>query len=194
MEFKITETQVFGLENAARISGFPMSTDTYEKYIDEEKNISRLKRLGSAPIGSGHDCALKGVTVIADVTAPIYMWKQLQRYHWFEIISSQSTMHCVAKMNLAQQCVKEVWPETLAKLSTVIENYNKEENNNTKQKMFREIIANLPQGLCLTAGITTNYLQLKTIYKQRDNHKLSEWRAFRKWCEKLPRFLEVTKK
>lgn len=43
--------------------------------------------------------------------------------------------------------------------------------------------------------ISTNYLQLKTIYSQRKNHKLKEdWGAFCKWCEELPMFLELTQK
>ena len=35
-----------------------------------------------------------------------------------------------------------------------------------------------PMGLELTARITTNYLQLKTIWNQRHEHKLAEWRDF----------------
>jgi hypothetical protein len=41
-------------------------------------------------------------------------------------------------------------------------------------------------GLELTARITTNYLQLKTIYAQRHNHKLEEWRDFCRFIESLP--------
>ena len=34
--------------------------------------------------------------------------------------------------------------------------------------------------------MTTNYRQLKTIYRQRKNHALPEWKAFCKWIETLP--------
>jgi len=40
--------------------------------------------------------------------------------------------------------------------------------------------------------ITTNYLQLKTIYRQRKNHKLPEWRIFCDWILSLPEFKELT--
>jgi hypothetical protein len=43
-----------------------------------------------------------------------------------------------------------------------------------------------PMGLELTARITTNYLQLKTMYHQLKNHKLQEWRHFCNWMESLP--------
>jgi hypothetical protein len=34
--------------------------------------------------------------------------------------------------------------------------------------------------------MTTNYRQLKTIYKQRRTHTLPEWQAFCDWIETLP--------
>ena len=38
----------------------------------------------------------------------------------------------------------------------------------------------------LTARLTTNYRALKTVYSQRKNHRLPEWREFCKWIETLP--------
>ena len=38
--------------------------------------------------------------------------------------------------------------------------------------------ANLPEGMCIAAGVATNYAQLKTMYYQRHNHRLIEWRQF----------------
>jgi hypothetical protein len=40
-------------------------------------------------------------------------------------------------------------------------------------------------------GISTNYLQLKTIYKQRRKHKLEEWKYFCDWIETLPQAKEL---
>jgi hypothetical protein len=44
----------------------------------------------------------------------------------------------------------------------------------------------IPMGLELWGRMTTNYLQLKTIYKQRRNHKSKEWQYFCDWIEHLP--------
>lgn len=49
-----------------------------------------------------------------------------------------------------------------------------------------KLISNTPLGFNLKARITTNYLQLKTIYNQRKNHKLPEWKQFCSWVEELP--------
>jgi len=40
--------------------------------------------------------------------------------------------------------------------------------------------------------MTTNYQQLKTMFTQRKNHKLSEWHEFCDWCESLPEFTNLT--
>ena len=51
---------------------------------------------------------------------------------------------------------------------------------------YLEILYNNPSGFTLTAKMITNYRQLKTIYSQRKNHRLPEWREFCKWIETLP--------
>ncbi len=48
------------------------------------------------------------------------------------------------------------------------------------------MLMNTPMGLEYTARLTTNYLQLKTIYKQRRNHRSAQWQAFCDWIEELP--------
>ena len=60
-------------------------------------------------------------------------------------------------------------------------------DNEKKYFLFMKIISNLPMGYEMWETITTNYLQLKTIYKQRKNHKLKEdWGAFCAMIENLP--------
>jgi hypothetical protein len=57
---------------------------------------------------------------------------------------------------------------------------------------FRVLLDSCPMGLLMTARITTNYLQLKTMYHQRKEHKLEEWSIdFVNFCKELPRFLEL---
>ena len=61
-----------------------------------------------------------------------------------------------------------------------------------KEVCFNQIISNLPSGYLKWMGISTNYLQLKTIYSQRKNHKLQEWRYFCNWIETLPQSELIT--
>ncbi|MGL5767264.1 MAG: hypothetical protein ACRCX8_16655 [Sarcina sp.] len=61
----------------------------------------------------------------------------------------------------------------------------------TKYEVYMKIISNTPQGLMKTMRVTTNYLQLKTIYEQRKHHKLKEdWGYFCDWVKTLPYFGE----
>ena len=51
---------------------------------------------------------------------------------------------------------------------------------------YLQILYSNPCGFRITARMTTNYRQLKTIYLQRRTHRLPEWRAFCGWIETLP--------
>ena len=50
----------------------------------------------------------------------------------------------------------------------------------------------LPQGQMKQGALITNYLQLKTIYKQRKEHQLKQdWGILCEIIEKLPLFKEL---
>ncbi len=192
MEFKIENTQVYGLDKAYKASGNPMRT-LIDNSIVIDKDKLRAQKLGSCRNGLGHDNFLKGIIVQLDITAPLYFWKQAQRYHWFDFISSQSTMHCLLKFDVESQCVSDTNKEILAIMKRLISEYNAlSEADPNRVNKWRELVASLPCGFCLGASMTTNYQQLKTMYIQRKYHKLKEWHVFCKWCESLPDFLELT--
>ena len=58
--------------------------------------------------------------------------------------------------------------------------------NDLAKVRYLEILYSNPAGFRMTARMTTNYRQLKTIYRQRKTHRLPEWRAFCEWIETLP--------
>ena len=192
MDFKIENSEVYGLNKAYKASGNPMRTKIDNGEVNE-KDINRAFKLGSCRNGLGHDNFLKGIIVQMDVIAPLYWWKQDQSYHWFDFVSSQPTMHCLLKFDVSSQCVSDTNLQILAIMQRLIDEYNAlgEEETNKKAK-WRELVASLPCGFCLGATMTTNYQQLKTMYIQRRGHKLKEWHEFCAWCETLPNFLELT--
>lgn len=192
MEFKIENVEVYGVERAVVNSGNSFRTNIRTVKDINNKDWSRCKKLGSVEPGSGHDSFLNGCLVTMDVTAPLYWWKQAQRYHWLEFISSQSTMHCVLKFNIKDQCVKEVDNRIFPIIQNLIDQYNNELDIVKKKEIWQSIIASLPCGFCLGATMTTNYRQLKTICKQRKGHPLKEWQTFIDWCHSLPHFDELT--
>ncbi len=192
MEFKITNTQVYGVERAIKASGNPMRVEIDTTDVTD-KDFVRATKLGISKSGEGHDNFLKGILVQMDVTAPLFWWKQAQRYHWFDFVSSQSTMHCLLKFNIVAQCVSDTNSEVLRIVSEMVNEYlSLNEDDNRKKTLWREIVASLPCGFCLGASMTTNYQQLKTMYMQRRYHKLKEWQIFADWCDSLPHFRELT--
>lgn len=190
-KFNITNTSVMGIDRAIKASGNPMRVEIDTSPVTE-KDLKRARRLGTTRGGEGHDNYLKGILVQMDVTAPLYWWKEAQRYHWFDFISSQSTMHSLMKFNIADRFVPEVDERVIPILNELLAAYNEtpEDDREQKVKNWRKIIATLPSGFCLTATMTTNYQQLKTMYFQRRAHKLKEWHEFCDWVLTLPRFKE----
>lgn len=192
MEFQINNTSVYGLDKAIKASGNPMRTEIDNDEVSE-KDFNRAVKLGNTRNGEGHDNFLKGILVQMDLTAPLYFWKQAQRYHWFDFVSSQSTMHCLLKFDLSSQCVEETNKDVLKIVQSLVEQYKiMSDDHPLKKTKWRELVATLPSGFCLTATMTTNYQQLKTMYLQRRYHKLKEWQVFCAWCDTLPHFIEFT--
>ena len=199
---KVDNARVYGLEESIIASGYPMAIFTTDLDEDEgektsaidyliDKDYKRARHLGNAIPGSGHDCFLKGITVQFDLQVSEYIWRQLDRYHFIDYISSQSKMHRITKINLDSVCNRYVYDEVKEILKSIIDKYEAETDTDKKKELFNEIIANTPAGLMLTARMTTNYLQLKSIINQRSNHKMQEWRYLCDWFKTLPMLEEL---
>lgn len=205
---EIKNVQIFGLKESLIAAGLPKAAN-YEEYMAKQvkavdtamdKSIINLgTKLGNAPIGSGHDCFLKGIKVQADVKYTQYWSMQFQRYHFADIISSQSKMHRIIEMGLNEDNTNEYVHPTIREIvNKSIYLYNSALLNGHKEaayKHFLNIMANIPMGFMLWMRIDLNYLQLKTIYAQRrysDAKRLpDDWGVFCDWCETLPLFKEL---
>lgn len=176
---KIEKVHVFGIDSSFRASKFPMKADTADANDDYTEVIENL---ANTPIGSGHDNFLNGIIVQFDLSFSLKGWAQMQRYHFMDFVSSQSTMHCISRFGIDEMCNDYVDPKILERFHELQEEYlaDKSEEN------FRKLIYNIPSGFELTARMTTNYRQLKTIYAQRKHHRLPDWKVFCKWIETLP--------
>ena len=187
----VTNAKVYNLSSSIKASKYPMATDT-SKCTDEI--TKRTIALGNAKVGSGHDCACKGIQVVFDLTWTVKASVQLQRYHFIDFISSQSQMHRIAKFDLEPQYIKYVDKKIIERIEELKRDYLNETNPELKKEKYLILLYSNPSGFRLTAKMTTNYLQLKTIYNQRCKvpHKLPEWIAFGEWMEtELPFFKEL---
>lgn len=198
----ISNVEVYGLERVIRTAKYPKAVNVDN--LDSELTTG-IQGCLSCATGEGHDNALKGVIVQFDLTASQNFWMQGERYHWFDIVSSQSKMHKITKFSLKEQCNKYVDPRIIDIVQAKIDEYNRlvtldmssgksAERKKIMDELYLEILYNIPCGFELTAGMTTNYQQLKTMYKQRRHHRLPEWQMVCDWIETLPRFMELTQR
>lgn len=198
---KVTNTEIYGLERAIRTAKYPKAVDITKLNSDLTPGIQACL---SCDTGEGHDNALKGIIVQFDLTFSSKAWVEGERYHFLDFVSSQSTMHKLNKFKIADQCNIYVDQRIIDILQEKVDEYNallkrrntSDENINLDElKTARlKMLYNVPSGFELTAGMTTNYQQLKTIYQQRRHHALPDWQMFCDWIETLPRFLELTQK
>ena len=116
-------------------------------------------------------------------------------------------MHRITKFDLDQAYIEYTDPRIIAIMKEKVNEYNellakidsnKKEGNDVKELnelakiKYLEILYSNPAGFRLTARMTTNYRQLKTMYAQRKTHRLPEWRAFCSWVETLPEASFIT--
>ncbi len=194
----VSNVKVYGLEDSVRGAKYPMATDLSQ--VDSEVT-ERTIQLAKSPQGSGHDNFLNGVVVQFDLTFTNKAWVEAERYHFLDFVSSQSTMHRITKFDLDKSYIEYTDPRIIAIMKEKTKAYNelladikarKAEGKDVTtlkdlaNQQYLEILYSNPSGFRLTARMTTNYRQLKTIYAQRKDHRLPEWRAFCDWIRTLP--------
>ena len=194
----VSNVRVYGLDEAIRAAKYPKAVELDGLTAELTKGI---KACLNCPTGEGHDNALNGIIVQFDLTFSQKAWVELQRYHFIDFVSSCSTMHKLQNMNPRHQCNRYVDPRSIDVLNEKIAEYNRLLNvrkegiavtDETLKEARLEMLYNIPSGFELTAAMTTNYRQLKTIYQQRRHHLLPDWKCMCDWIETLPRFMELT--
>ena len=176
---RITNAKVYGLDESIVRAKYPMSVDISTLDCSITKGILAL---AGCEKGTGHDNWLNGVIVQFDLTYTVKAWTEAERYHFLDFVSSQSTMHRIALFDLDKQYDEHTDPRIVEIVKELAARYNETKD---PEDYLRLLMSN-PCGFQLTAGMTTNYRQLKTIYSQRRNHRLPEWREFCAWIETLP--------
>ena len=175
----VTNTKVYGLDESIIRAKYPMSVDISTLNSDVTKGVLALAKCEK---GTGHDNWLNGVLVQFDLTYTVKAWTEAERYHFLDFVSSQSTMHRIAQFDLDKQYDEHVDPRIIEIVKELAAKYNETKD----PEDYLKLLMSNPCGFQLTAGMTTNYRQLKTIYAQRRTHRLPEWREFCAWIETLP--------
>lgn len=138
---------------------------------DNDKSL--LKRL----IKKGdEECKfLRHIKLYCFIRAPRYWWLQFDTYKIGVNNSSQSTMHTIMKRELIQD-------DFVRNIGLILNRLN----NFIRKKDFEMVKSLLPEGFMQTRGVDMNYMVLRNMYRQRNKHRLIEWKLFCEWIAQLP--------
>lgn len=150
--------------------------------------------------GPVHATYRRLLNVYLDITAPLYFWKEMDRYSVGKSQISCSTMHKIHEKEFTLEdfsCEHLIYNEPVpcrdfsAKQSLcvqieILNMYRELFNEYGDKKYWWQMIQLLPTSYNQKRTVMLNYEVLANIYKSRKNHKLDEWHIFCEWIEKLP--------
>ena len=176
-------------------------TDTETFFEIGEKDFDLMKRLRNA--GTDHRKFMRMIAVYADITAPLYWWKEFDTYKVGTVANSCSTMHKIHD--------KEFYEEDFSfeRIMSGYEEYKGDDAMHTaycsmqnvisalnrlrymykiskNKKYWYAMIQLLPSSYNQKRTVMLNYEILANMYKSRKNHKLDEWHVLCDWVESLP--------
>lgn len=169
----------------------------YDVALIGPNDLELAQRLVRA--GNEHAKFMRQIFVCVDITAPIYWWKEADTYKIGTVVNSTSTMHKLASTPITIECfeIGDYNPDLqlidpvhlniridsfLDDLEQLRQIYFK-----TKDKRYwKELVRWLPESWLQTRTMTMDYANLRNIYFQRKNHKLTEWHQFCEWIKTLP--------
>lgn len=197
---KIENTDVLGWEAAVRGMRNPMNSwdksdstwywdgDDYD-YNVGENDLELMMKLSAA--GTDHGKFLRMINVQMDITAPLYWWKEFDKYQVAVVTNSTSTMHKIhaRELTLDDFSGERLDPYAGELLRMVLRNLNTNrllyiETGN--RQYWDNMIQLLPSSYNQRRTVQLNYAVLKNMYFARRNHKLDEWHSLCAWIETLP--------
>ena len=156
-------------------------------YCIGANDLDLMTRLSRA--GTDHRKFMRMIVVYADVTAPLYWWKEYDTYKVGTVANSCSTMHKIHEKEFAVDDFSREYfedSELLPYIIDVLNTYRKLYNTEHKKNDWYQIIQLLPSSYNQKRTVMLNYEVLRNMYHSRKNHKLDEWQVFCDFIETLP--------
>lgn len=216
--FRIVVAKVFKhMKQTFAIALIPrtLGVKEYRRYLDDFNlnlkigpyDLDLMTRLRNA--GTDHRKFMRMIAVYADITGPLYWWKEFDTYKVGTVANSCSTMHKIheKEFTLGDFSHDHLTVQSEKVLLHVIKHLNMHRmaflTTNThvtingtalsdeacvrmKKDIWWQMIQLLPSSYNQKRTVMLNYEVLANMYKSRKNHKLNEWVDFCKWIESLP--------
>ena len=178
-------------------------------YVLGINDLSLMKKLVAS--GTDHRKFMRMRTVYADITAPLYWWKEYDTYKVGTVANSCSTMHKIHTKeftldDFSHEHLLDDWDdehedehvcfdgEYFYTAKSVLENaiipvlnqYRLKFLDTKDKKWWWQMIQLLPSSYNQKRTVMLNYEVLTNMYHSRKAHKLDEWINFCRWVETLP--------
>ena len=135
-------------------------------HVPFDRMLRRAEKLTG--LGGGHDKFLRAITVHMVVCAPLFWWKQFDTYKVGTVTQSESTMHTLMETPISAEMFSDGVDPIIVDLLEL----------HRRTGDFKTLNASLPHSFLQFRAVTTNYAALQNIIRQRQGHRLPEWRLF----------------
>ncbi len=214
---KVENIDVWGWDHAIRAMRNPLNSwdksDSYHNYsIEYRENGEEIHhpyyRIGANDLalmqklyeaGIEHRTYARMIQAAMDITAPLYFWKEADRYAIGKTQISTSTMHTIHKKEFELDDFScehlenfdgynntamfyEWFVDTIEKLNVARRLYI----DTGDRRYWWQMIQLLPSSYNQKRTIMMSYEVIFKIIKERSSHKLDEWRDFVGILKKLP--------
>lgn len=215
---KVENISVHGFDSAVRAMRHPMQSydrsDSYwlndvpgVKFEIGPNDLDLMRRLYKA--GAEHRTYARMIYCTMEIEAPMYWWKEADRYSVGKCQVSTSTMHkihakvftqedfsCEHLLPLSYRTLNNtihtlnMWREIYingGKVSRFDDDYYKPKDKTVWQQMIQL----LPSSYNQRRTVSMSYEVVFKIIKERTGHKLDEWNEFVEILRKLPYIEEI---
>lgn len=203
---KVEKVDVYGIEHAVRAMRNPMNSwdksDSYVRQVDGDGiEISKYEEVGSNDLdlmrrlykaGPEHRTYARMIYVWMDITAPLYWWKEMDRYTVGKSQVSTSTMHKIHAKEFTGDdfSLEHLDIESMLLLGNTIDHLNdcreKYIENKKDKSEWWQLIQMLPSSYNQKRTVCMSYETVLKIIRERTGHKLDEWNDFVSILKDLP--------
>jgi hypothetical protein len=173
----IENFEQYGISHAMRAMRNPM--DSWEQSSGESDFKLARKLIKS---GVEHRTFLRQIQTWCDITAPLYWWKEMDRYTVGKNQVSCSTMHKLGSRPLirADFAVNEVSMQDMLYIIAMLNDLIRQWQKTKDSEIWLAIIQLLPSSYLQKRTVNQSLECILKQINERKTHKLQEWRDY---CE-----------